>query len=251
MEKRIESRLAMVLCLVLLVQIIVPSLWSSSAQASSASPDISIQFGVPAAPAGGAYIPDYGELYGERNGYTYGWNFDHTSYSVGEAVYGSSISSSSIVIQPGGQWEIALPSGGYEVEISVGNAVYGSVNTLQVEDVVFWDQFVIAAGDRDTMKKRVQVKDGKLTLKGDAASPFTSIHALSITKIVPAIRQMSLPYIGLPAVQNKQPGDTILISSKQNSQYNAIPSIKVGGLGQAIGTYLTSMIQPRIQPIRR
>lgn len=195
------------------------------------------------------YAPDYGEVYGEKNGLTYGWNFDHTAYSVNEAVYGSSVSSSSIVIQPGGQWEIALPSGGYEVEISVGNAVYGSVNTLQVEDVVFWDQFEIAAGDRDTMKKRVQVKDGRLTLKGDATSPSTSIQSLTIMKSGPAIRQMSMPYIGLPAVQNKQPGDTILISGKQNSQYNAIPSIKVGGLGQAIGTYLNTELSEAKQRI--
>ncbi|MFC4305228.1 fibronectin type III domain-containing protein [Cohnella boryungensis] len=249
MEIRFVSRLAKVLCFVLLVEFIVPLLWSSPTYASSASPDVSIQFRSPLAPATGAYIPDYGEPYGERNGYTYGWNFDHTPYSVNEAVYGSSLLDSAIGIQAGGQWEIALPAGSYEVEISVGHAVYGSTTTLQVENVTFWDHAELPAGGLDKVKKRVQLNDGRLTLKGDQASPSAFIHTIEITKDVLANRPTPLPYIGLPAEINKVPGDKIILSGSQRNEHNAIPSVRVKELGQAIDNYMNEQISVMEQRI--
>ncbi|MFC4597671.1 fibronectin type III domain-containing protein [Cohnella hongkongensis] len=242
MSGRIVSRLAIVLCFVFLVQIIVPSSWNSPVQASSESPDIRIQFTSPLAPAAGGYLPDYGEPYGERNGYTYGWNFDHTLYTVNEAVYGSSLLDSAIEMQAGGQWEIALPVGSYEVEISVGHAVYGSTTTLQVEDVAFWDHVVLPAGGLDKVKKRVQLNDGRLTLKGDPVSPSAFIHTVEITKIVPVNRSTSLPYIGLPAELNNVPGDKVILSGSQRNEHNAISSVRVKELGQAIDNYMNEQI---------
>ncbi|QJD85848.1 fibronectin type III domain-containing protein [Cohnella herbarum] len=249
MKSRLVSMLVKILCLVLLAQIIVPEIWNSYTHAAPAAPDISIQFKSPEAPATEAYIPDYGETYGERNGYTYGWNFDHTSYSVSEAVYGSSLLDSAINMQAGGQWEIALSAGTYEVEISVGNAVYGSTNTLQVENVVFWDHFALPAGGHDKVKKRIQLNDGRLTMKGDPVSPSAFIHSIAITKIVPANRPTFSPYIGLPAEQNKVPGDKIILSGSQSNEHNAIPSVRVKELGQAIDKYMNEQISVMEQRI--
>ncbi|QMV42432.1 fibronectin type III domain-containing protein [Cohnella cholangitidis] len=249
MNNKVVSRMSNVLCFVLLAQIIFPALWSTPAQASSASPDISIQFRSLLAPAADAHMPDYGETYGERNGYKYGWNFDHTPYSVNEAVYGSSLLDSAIHMQAGGQWEIALPAGSYEVEISVGHAVYGSINTLQVENVVFWDHFELPAGGHDKVKKRIQLNDGRLTLKGDPVSSSAFIHTIAITKVVPANRPTSLPYIGLPAEQNMVPGDKIILSGSQSNEHNAIPSVRVKELGQAIDKYMNEQISVMEQRI--
>ncbi|MFB9273920.1 fibronectin type III domain-containing protein [Cohnella cellulosilytica] len=249
MKGSFVSIVAKILCFALLTQIFVLTWGGHPVQASSMLPDIHIQFGGGSTAAGDTPIPDYGEIYGERNGHTYGWNFDHTSFSVNEAVYGPSTLDSSIIVQPGGQWEIELPSGSYEVEVSVGNSVYGSMNTLRVEDVVFWDQLALPAGNYETAKNRVQVSDGRLSVAADPVSASTSIRSITIAKVVPVIRQMSLPNIGLPAVQNKQPGDTILLSGRQSNEHNAIPAIKVQGLGQAINTYLNAQLSSMEQLI--
>lgn len=240
--QRFVSTGSKLLSILLLAQILIPALWATPASASD-SPDIRIQFLPTAAATNEAYLPDHGETYDNRNGYTYGWNIDHTSHTVSGSVYEDpALLTSSVRMQAGSVWEIALPSGSYDIEISVGDAVYGSTNTLQVESVVFWDHVTLSAGEHAIGKKRIQLSDGKLTVRGDTVQSGTSIQWIAITKVEPAIRTMNSPYIGLPDVQNRIPGDKILLSGSQQNEHNAVPSIRIPGLNAAIDAYMSDQM---------
>ena len=241
MNRCTVSAIIKFVCLAIFVQLAMPLWWNPLAHASSTT--VKIQFHSPDTSTAEGYVPDIGEIFGERNGYSYGWNVDHASVSA--SVY----ETDSIRIQPGEEWNIALPNGSYDVKVSVGDAVYGTVNTLQVENVMFWDRVELPAGGQSTVQQKVQLKDGRLTL-GSSGDASTSIRWIEIAKIVPAIRHIPAPRIGLPAVQNKISGNKVLMSGSHGNIHKAIPTTQVPGLEQAIGDYLdeqTSVMSERVQ----
>lgn len=237
MRSQWTGTMVKMLVMVMFLQVMMP-FQGERVLASTAIPDIKIQFQSPDSSQTNNYLSDYGELYGLRNGYTYGWNVDHTQASVTSVTYNSPLLDSSIKILAGGVWELEVPNNSYNLKISVGNSVYASENTLQVEGMNYWDHASLPPGGEETLQNTVSVTDGKLTIQGDPSSDSTSIHYVEISEFVPVIREMAKPSIGLPAVQNKISGEKVLLSGKQNNEHNAVPSINIPGLDQEIGRYL-------------
>ncbi|WP_052339442.1 fibronectin type III domain-containing protein [Gorillibacterium massiliense] len=283
MKRTIMPLLAKIICFVMFLSWLLP-LAAPPVFADSPIHNLTISFQSPDVPLEDHALPDYGEVYGERNGYTYGWNFDHTDNwvsetgssvaemdtpvtetdtpvtetdnsvaeldsSVSKSVYGA-VGDTAIQVQSNGTWELELPNGTYKVSVSVGSAVYGSDNTLFAEDTLLWDHHVLSAGEEDTIQKTVSVKDGKLTLRGTEASDQTYIRQVTVDPVLPVTSTMELPYIGLPAVQNKVPGNKIILSGTQSNVHNALPSIKVDGLQNTIGDYLNAQLQSLDQLLR-
>lgn len=269
MNGRFISLIAKIVCMAMLLTL-VPSFRLHSASANTQIPSLDIRFQSPVLPVAKGTLPDYGEVYGDRNGYTYGWSFDHTASlvtSVAESVYApSGISSvkegtdsldstsvagsvyslvpqASIPVLANGIWEVALPNGTYQVSVSVGSAVYETDNTLYLENTALWEHKVLLAGEQDSVQKKISIKDGKLTLRGNESSSPTYLNRITIDPVLPQTVNMDLPYIGLPAIQNKVPGDKVIISGNQSNAHQVLSSIKVSGLKDTISTYLDAHLQ--------
>ncbi|THF80274.1 fibronectin type III domain-containing protein [Cohnella fermenti] len=272
MNGKFTAWIARLVCLTLLLTGGIP--WQAQpVSADTSVPSLDIRFQSPVIAVEEGTLPDYGEVYGDRNGYSYGWNFDHTSAvaapvsepvyepsdegSITDTVYdttGESDTSvvasvyapdadSSIPVLANGAWEVALPNGSYQVSVSVGSAVYESDNTLFVENTLLWDHKVLNAGERDTVQKKISVKDGKLTLRGNEESSQTYVSRITIDPVQPQTVNMDLPYIGLPAIQNKIPGDKIILEGNQSNVHQTLPFIKASGLKDTIGGYLDAQLQ--------
>lgn len=127
------------------------------------------------------YIPDYGEVYGSKNGYTYGWNTSHEENTVIREVYSNDVIDTFSQFKEGGIWEIELTSGTYDVTVSVGDSVYSSNNSLNVEGIAYWDNIALGVGEFAVETKRIEVTDGKLTLdQGSTDDIGTKINYIEI-----------------------------------------------------------------------
>ena len=113
------------------------------------------------------YIPDFGEEYGEKNGYQYGWSANNRDNAAHRGICDDPRLDSLCTIKENATWDFGLASGYYYVTVSVGDAVYGSGQTveLDVEGVPFFRDAVLEAGDFLQETKRVAVADGKLTIR--------------------------------------------------------------------------------------
>ncbi|MGH7176945.1 MAG: delta-60 repeat domain-containing protein [Tepidisphaeraceae bacterium] len=116
------------------------------------------------------FVKDIGEVFGFRNGLTYGWDTDIT----GAARTRNNVQSPDprydtlIKMQEGGvnhTWEIAVPDGMYEVRVVSGDPNFiDSIYKLNLEDVT-----AVTGTPRDDIRWfrrwiNVQVNDGRLTL---------------------------------------------------------------------------------------
>src|SRR5207302_4404259 len=82
-------------------------------------------------PAGGpvpaGYIADTGAVYAARNGYTYGWNADNSANardrnsSLSPDQRYDTLIHMQKALNPNASWEIAIPSGQYQVHIVCGD----------------------------------------------------------------------------------------------------------------------------------
>ncbi len=146
--------------------------------------DIKINFQTEDADIPNGYISDSGEPYGSRNGYKYGWNEDHTDVAVDRNEKTDSRLDTGCWFHSGGVWEIELIDGNYDVTVSVGDAVYSSTNTINVEGVNYWDDLTLDADEFEAETKTVEISDGILTIdNGSSGEGQTVINYVEIVTI--------------------------------------------------------------------
>lgn len=176
MKKKIKY-VSQLLCFVLFFSL-VPMVDSSSAQDSIVS--INFQDSISATPQG--FLPDSGDTYGERNGYLYGWNEDHTDLTSEWDVISDQKLDTGIHFHQNGEWNISLPNGYYDVLVSVGDAVYESLNTINVEGLNYWENFNLEPGHFEQRTHTINVSDGKLSVDhGNLIDGQTSLNYIHIS----------------------------------------------------------------------
>ena len=151
--------------------------------AEAMASDIKINFQAKDSEIPDGYIPDYGEIYGSKNGYNYGWNTDHSDLTVTEYVYSDLQLNSSCGFHDTGKWVIELENGYYDVTVSVGDLANGTTNTINVEDINFWNDLSLSSNEFLNETKIIQVKDGRLTVDaGYSQDNETRINYIEINK---------------------------------------------------------------------
>ncbi|WP_339244333.1 PA14 domain-containing protein [Paenibacillus sp. FSL R10-2796] len=211
------------------------------------------------------FLADYGEVFGVKNNYAYGWTTDHTNstvtratyddlqnkFNMSQSSYGNPTLDTLTLMHPDGMWEIQLDNGIYEVAVTVGDSVYGSKNALDVEGTIFWDGLSLDPGEHSTLKKSVTVRDGKLSLSQiNSPNVETALNNIEISMVNMFTPTLAQPRIALPAEENKIAGNKVLMSGTMVNVHNAPPFIKVKGLQGEISRYMneqTDNIKLRIQ----
>lgn len=176
------ARVAFLICLAL------PVLTTGEAHAQGAPVNISFQ---PASfPLQTGYKGDFGQVFGARgNGYSYGWNVDHTgrtfSYSPlpgFETVYGAAWSLIKMLASSSTSWEIALANGSYDVTIlAAGYQCQGQLQQISAEGVLVvngtagWDYDTYVGGTQT-----VTVNDGRLTVTNGPSAALNCIDSIQI-----------------------------------------------------------------------
>lgn len=157
---------------------------------------IKVNFGSFGADVPEGYLPDYGETFGLRNGLNYGWNMDHTSFTYDRNMIADQRLDTLTQFRSGGEWEVALPNGNYEVTVNIGDSSYSQKHTINVEGFSYWESVALAAGEFFNMTKTVTVTDGRLTIdQGSLVSMATRINYIEIT---PAPPGEWVSYVPLP-----------------------------------------------------
>jgi hypothetical protein len=170
------------------VFLILPVVGASEAHAQSLPVNISFQ---PASfPLQSGYLGDFGQTYGARgNGYSYGWNVDHTARTFAysavpgyETVWGAAWSLIRLLPGSSTSWEIALVNGAYDVTIlAAGYQCQGQLQQLAVEGVLVvngtagWDYDTYVGGTQT-----ITVSDGRLTVTNGPSAPLNCIDDIQI-----------------------------------------------------------------------
>ena len=132
------------------------------------------------------YIPDCGEVYGDRNDYTYGWNVDHSNLTRDRNLNDDQELDTLCHFHEGGIWEIALEDGTYIVKVSIGDAGFSKNHTINVEGVNYWDNIALDANQFENEEKVIKVSDGKLTVdQGNLSEKSTRINYIEILNVLP------------------------------------------------------------------
>lgn len=176
-------RAAFLLCLVL------PVVATGEAHAQGAPINISFQ---PASfPLQSGFKGDFGQVFGARgNGYSYGWNVDHTGRTFAysplpgyESIWGAQWSLIKMIPGSSTSWEIALPNGSYDVSIlAAGYQCQGQLQQIAAEGVLVvngtagWDYDTYVGGTQT-----VTVNDGRLTVTNGPTAELNCIDSIVIT----------------------------------------------------------------------
>jgi len=146
------------------------------------------------------YLPDYGEVFGDRgNGFSYGWDMDITGAARKRGVSFDQRYDTVVQMQESGArtWEIELPTGGYTVFVACGDAAYtDQINTIDVEGLVFTDPD--GRDKYDEYNGTVTVVDGRLTIKPAPGGTKCKLLFLHITRIAMPKAYNPLPATGAP-----------------------------------------------------
>ena len=132
-------------------------------------------------PAG--YRADTGGVFGDRDGLSYGWNVDHSSYSRDRQINPDQAVDTFCYFHNGGVWQVALANGTYQVTVSVGDARDQSYNTVNVEGVNYFNQTGVAANQFAKVTKSVTVSDGRLNI--DAGQWGEKVSRINFVEIQP------------------------------------------------------------------
>lgn len=243
--KSFNARVLVFLCLTLILQLVIP--WRDISAAGgkvSALSSLKVDFLYQGAEETNGYLPDYGELYGVRNGFSYGWSKKQSVSSVVYSTYGTPLENSFIRLQPDSVWEVELPNGNYDLTVAVGDEGQDSLNVLRVEDKVILDQVSVPAQGSFLASNTVEVKDGKLTLSVGDSSATTALQYIEISPglSAKAVRQMISPRIALPAEGNEIESDQVILSGIQRNEHNRVPAIHVPGVQSVIQSYMSSQL---------
>ena len=154
---------------------------ADSGTESAAAKPIRINFQVAGSELVCGYTPDYGRTFRTRNGFAYGWNFDHTDVTRERGVNDDRRLDTLSHFHANGMWEIAVDNGEHRVRVGLGDPSHPSTHTLTVEGTSFVNDKQLAAGQFQTVAKTVTVTDGKLTLdQGAAPDMATRINYIEI-----------------------------------------------------------------------
>lgn len=131
------------------------------------------------------YASDVGEPFGlHSNGLTYGWSSDHSDVARDRNAQPDQRLDTLIHFHQGEAWDFQLPNGLYEVTVSIGDPSFGSVHTLNVEDVNYWNAVSLASGSFLTQTQQIAVRDGRLTLDqgaaGELATRINYVHIVGL-----------------------------------------------------------------------
>lgn len=167
-------------------------LFDQKAVAAQPAVDVKINFQPEGVDVPEGYIPDSGDVFGYKNGYSYGWNISHKDSVIKRNVNPEVLVDTVCMIKPDGIWEIEVPNGDYDVTISVGDAVYGSdpgYNSINIENVSFFSNLSLQPNEFKKVTKEVTVKDGRLSLDQECTvnskTPINYIHISSAIKTNP------------------------------------------------------------------
>jgi len=133
------------------------------------------------------YLADSGEAYGKRgNGFTYGWDDDHTDDTRQRDSPNSPDQRYDTLIhmQKYGEyrWGIAVPNGTYTVHLVAGDPEnYDSVYKVDVEGVLTVDGTPTSNKRWIEGTKTVTVKDGRLTVSNAKGSHYNKLCFIEIT----------------------------------------------------------------------
>ncbi|HKY36420.1 MAG TPA: PQQ-dependent sugar dehydrogenase [Polyangiaceae bacterium] len=142
---------------------------------------IRINFQLAGAPTPMGYVPDTGLTFGTRSGLSFGWNISHTDVTRDRNINANQLLDTLCHFHSGASWEIALPSGTYNVLASIGDPGFASTHTLIVEGVTYWSARTLAANQFLSNTSAVTVSDGRLTVtQGSAADKSTRINYIEI-----------------------------------------------------------------------
>ena len=129
------------------------------------------------------YIPDYGEIYGGRNGYSYGWNVGYTGATRDRNINADQKLDTLIMLYKTGKWEMEVEDGFYDVTVCAGDAGFTSTPTVTVEGVNYWAGINLGVNQYLEATKTVMVTDGRLTIdNGGTADQITKINYVKIVK---------------------------------------------------------------------
>jgi len=129
------------------------------------------------------YLVDDGSVYVNRgNGFIYGWNIDYTSLTRDRNINTDQrLDTFCMFGSKSGKWEISVPNGTYEVNVSVGDAGYASNPTLNVEGVNYCTNVILGTNKYLQITKTITVTDGKISVdQGNAANRATCINYIEI-----------------------------------------------------------------------
>lgn len=180
--RSLGARAAFLICLAL------PVLTTGEAHAQGAPVNVSFQ---PANfPLQTGFKGDFGQVFGARgNGYSYGWNVDHTARTFAyspiaglETIYGAQWSLIRMLPGSSTSWEIALANGTYDVSIlAAGYQCQGQLQQIAVEGVLVVN--ATAGWDYDTWvggTQTVSVSDGRLTVTNGPSAALNCIDNIVI-----------------------------------------------------------------------
>ena len=181
-KRSIGARVAFLICLA------APVITTGEAHAQGAP--INISFQPSSFPLQSGYKGDFGLVFGNRgNGYSYGWNVDHTARTFAysavpglETVYGAAWSLIKMIPGSSTSWEIALANGSYDVTIlAAGYQCQGQLQQIAVEGVLVvngtagWDYDTYVGGTQT-----VTVNDGRLTVTNGPSASLNCIDDIQI-----------------------------------------------------------------------
>jgi fibronectin type 3 domain-containing protein len=150
---------------------------------SAFSARINFQPATTSVPAG--YLADSGATYGYRNnGLTYGWNANHTDETRDRGGNSDLRLATLIQMHAGGFWEIAVPSGSYNVTLGLGDGGFASTYTANVEGTNLCSAQALLAGQFITLSRSVLVSDGRLRIdQGTAGEEMTRVNYVLIDPV--------------------------------------------------------------------
>jgi len=169
---------------------------------------IKINFQPRGRPIPAGYLPDYGEVFGDRgNSYSYGWDRDITGDARDRNVRTDQRYDTLVQFYEGGvpkTWEIALPNGGYTLFIACGDPMYNDqINTIDVEGIVVTD--LNGRSYTDEYNVTALLSDGRLTIKPAPGGSKCKLMFLHIDRIV------------IPKAYNPVPADKAVLPSTSAS----------------------------------
>lgn len=165
--------------------------YTATYQAVSAVFTAKIDFQTPDSQGFSGYMADTGLVFGNRaNGFSYGWNGDNTAATRNRdsALSPDERYDTLIHMQkpslPNARWEIAVPSGTYNVRVVAGDPSHiDSIYRINVEGV-------LTINGRPTSSQRwldntvqVTVNDGRLTVRNASRARNNKLAFLEITRV--------------------------------------------------------------------
>jgi hypothetical protein len=148
---------------------------------------ILINFQPAKAPTYNGYLVDDGSVFGNRdNGYSYGWNKDNRASARDRNKHSDQRYDTFIHLQKDGffTWEIALPSGNYEVRIISGDpSYYDSFYKLKGEEITVLKGTPTSKSYFIESSFTVTVSDGRLNIRPSGDAVNTKIAFIEITPV--------------------------------------------------------------------